>query len=225
MGAVAFSILYMVLGRPFAPGFGYDSAGVGPVVSAYRQWLASPNNLQGRISDLHPVAQLPALRQGLGTRVVCSIRVAGGCSWDLQGAVAGGAAAELETWSLLPAVCPTRWKQLSVLGHCRSEHKLSLCLGYSWCLSGRKNMSLDSYPRFIPRFIPFCCHLQPRTSCALGSASEAMPPKSSEDTKFKEKHCRNQLAALFAEVRQKRWVRKAYCDVSSATRYTTCERP
>ena len=50
--------------------------------------------------------------------------------WDLQGAVAG-AAAELETWSLLPAVCPTRWKQLSVLGHCRSEAqaKLSLC---SW---------------------------------------------------------------------------------------------
>ena len=38
-----------------------------------------------------------------GTRVVCSIR----------GAVAGGAAAELETWSLLPAVCPTQWKQLS----------------------------------------------------------------------------------------------------------------
>ena len=30
-----------------------------------------------------------------------------------------------------------------------------------------------------------------------------MPPKSSEDTKLKEKHCRNQLAALFAEVRQK----------------------
>ena len=41
--------------------------------------------------------------------------------WDSQGALAGGAAAELETWSLLPAVCPTRWKQLSVLGHCRSE--------------------------------------------------------------------------------------------------------
>ena len=41
--------------------------------------------------------------------------------WDWQGAVAGGAAAELETWSLLPAVCPTRWKELSVLGHCRSE--------------------------------------------------------------------------------------------------------
>ena len=30
-----------------------------------------------------------------------------------------------------------------------------------------------------------------------------MPPKFSEDTKLKEKHCRNQLAALFAEVRQK----------------------
>ena len=27
--------------------------------------------------------------------------------WDLQGAVAGSAAAELETWSFLPAVCPT----------------------------------------------------------------------------------------------------------------------
>ena len=67
--------------------------------------------------------------------------------WDLQGAVAGGAAAELETWSLLPAVCPTRWKQLSVLGHCRSETQaVFVLLGHSWCLSGRKK----SVPRFIP---------------------------------------------------------------------------
>ena len=102
------------------------------------------------------------------------------------------------------------------------KHKPScLCApGYSWCLSGRKKYvprfippihTPDSYPRFIPpthtrfipRFMPFCCHLQPRASCALGSTSEVMPPKSSEDTKLKEKHCRNQLAALFAEVRQK----------------------
>ena len=136
--------------------------------------------------------------------------------WDWR----GGAAAELETWSLLPAVCPPRWKQLSVLGHCRSETQaVFVLLGYSWCLSGRKKPPIHT--RFIPRFIPFCCHLQPRASCALGSTSEAMPPKSSEDTKLKEKQCRNQLAALFAEVRQK----VAYCDVSSATRYTTCERP
>ena len=96
------------------------------------------------------------------------------------------------------SVCPTRWKQLSVLG---------VLLGYSWCLSGRKKCVPRFIPpihtRFIPRFIPFCCHLQPRASCALGSTSEAMPPKSSEDTRLKEKHCRNQLAALFAEVRQK----------------------
>ena len=128
--------------------------------------------------------------------------------WDLQGAVAGGAASELETWSLLPAVCPTRWKQLSVLGHCRSEKQaVFVLLGYSWCFSGRKKYVPRFIPpihtRFIPRFIPFCCHLQPRASCALGSTSEAMPPKSSEDTKLKEKHCRNQRAALFAEVRQK----------------------
>ena len=127
--------------------------------------------------------------------------------WDLRGAVAGGAAAELETWRLLPAVCPTRWKQLSVLGHCRSETQaVFVLLGYSWCLSGRKNLPRFIPPihtRFIRRFIPLCWHLQPRASCALGSTSEAMPPKSSEDTKLKEKHCRNQLAALFAEVRQK----------------------
>ena len=128
--------------------------------------------------------------------------------WDLQGAVAGGAAAELETWSLLPAVCPTRWKQLSVLGHCRSETQaVFVLLGYSWSFRSKKICppihTPDSYPRFIPRFIPFCCHLQPRASCALGSTSEAMPPKSSEDTKLKGKRCRNQLAALFAEVREK----------------------
>ena len=71
--------------------------------------------------------------------------------WDLQGAVAGGAAAELETWSLLPAVCPTRWKQLSVLGHCRSETQVVfVLLGYSWCFSGRKNMFPDSYPIHTP---------------------------------------------------------------------------
>ena len=59
----------------------------------------------------------------------------------------GGAAAELETWSLLPAVCPMRWKQLSVLGHCRSETQaVFVLLGYSWCLSGQKNLSPDSYP-------------------------------------------------------------------------------
>ena len=122
--------------------------------------------------------------------------------------MAGGAAAGLETWSLLPAVCPTRWKQLSVLGHCRSETQaVFVLLGYSWCLSGRKKICpaihTPIHTRFIPRFIPFCCHLQPRASCALGSTSEAMPPESSEDTKLKEKRCRNQLAALFAEVRQK----------------------
>ena len=75
--------------------------------------------------------------------------------WDLQGAVAGGAAAELETWSLLPAVCPTRWKQLSVLGHCRSETQaVFVLLGYSWCLSGRKKCppihTPDSYPIHTP---------------------------------------------------------------------------
>ena len=159
-----------------------------------------------------------------GTRVVCSIRgaVAGGVQlgvrrWDLQGAVAGAAAAELETWSLLIVVCPTRWKQLSVLGHYRSETQaVFVLLGYSWCRSKTSVARFipPIHTRFIPRFIPFCCHLQPRASLALGSTCEAMPPKSSDDTKLKEKHCKNQLAALFAEVRQK-----------VATRHTTCERP
>ena len=147
--------------------------------------------------------------------------------WDLQGAVAGGAAAELETWSLLPAARPTRWKQLSVLGHCRSETQaVFVLLGYSWCLSGRKKYVPRFIPpihtQFIPRFIPFCCHLQPRASCALGSTSEAMPPKSSEDTKLKEKHCRNQLA--FRRSSPEGGF-EAYCDASSATRCTACERP
>ena len=73
-----------------------------------------------------------------GTRVVCRIRgaVAGGVQlgvrrWDLQGAVAGGVAAEL--------------------GHCRSETQaVFVVLGYSWCLSGRKNTSPDSYPIHTP---------------------------------------------------------------------------
>ena len=72
------------------------------------------------------------------------------------------------------------------------KHKLSLC---SWGTLGVFPVEQICPPihtpihtRFIPRFIPFCCHLQPRASCALGSTSEAMPPKSSEDTKLKEKH-------------------------------------
>ena len=65
--------------------------------------------------------------------------------WDLQGAVAGGAAAELETWSLLPA------KQLSVLGHCRSETQaVFVLLGYSWSFRSKKICppihTPDSYP-------------------------------------------------------------------------------
>ena len=82
--------------------------------------------------------------------------------------MAGGAAAELETWS------------------CRSETQaVFVLLGYSWCLSGRKICARfipAIHTRFIPRFIPFCCHLQPRASCALGSSSEAMRPKSSEES-------------------------------------------
>ena len=75
--------------------------------------------------------------------------------WDLQGAVAGGAAAELETWSLLPAVCPTRWKQLSVLGHCRSETQaVFVHLGYSWSFRSKKICppihTPDSYPIHTP---------------------------------------------------------------------------
>ena len=125
--------------------------------------------------------------------------------WDWQGAVAGGAAAELETWSLLPAVCPTRWKELSVLGHCRSETQaVCVLLGTLGVFPVEKKSVPRFIPpihtRFIPRFIPFCCHLQPRASCALGSTSEAMPPKSSEDTKLKEKHCRNQLAEVCQKV-------------------------
>ena len=127
--------------------------------------------------------------------------------WDLQGAVAGGAAAELLGACFLQSVrrggnsCLS-WATVAV------KHKLSLC---SWGTLGVFPVEKicppihtpDSYPIHTPLIIPFCCHLQPRASCALGSTSEAMPPKSSEDTKLKEKHCRNQLAALFAEVRQK----------------------
>ena len=139
-------------------------------------------------------------------------RVGGGVQldvrrWDLQGAVAGALLSLKLGACFLQSVrrggnsCLS-WATVAV------KHKLSLC---SWGTLGVFPVEKKTVPRFIPpihtrfipRFIPFCCHLQPRASCALGSTSEAMPPKSSEDTKLKEKHCRNQLAALFAEVREK----------------------
>ena len=108
------------------------------------------------------------------------------------------------------------------------KHKLSLC---SWGTLGvfpvEKNLSPDSYPRFIPDSYPDSYPSAAICSKSLlrsGQYYEAMPPKSSEDTKLKEKHCRNQLAT-FSQKFARRWVRKAYCNVSSATRYTTCERP
>ena len=116
--------------------------------------------------------------------------------WDLQGAVAGDAAAELETWSLLPAVCRRGGNSCLSWATVAVKHKLSLC---SWGTLGvfpvEKNLSPDSYPRFIPDSYP---DSYPSAAiCSQGSTSEAMPPKSSEDTKLKEKHCRNQLAAFF----------------------------
>ena len=150
--------------------------------------------------------------------------------WDLQGAVAG-AAAELETWSLLPAVCPTRWKQLSVLGHCRSEAqaKLSLC---SWGTLGvfpvKKNLSFDSYPRFIPDSYPdsypsaAICSQEPLALWAVLAKLCRPNPQKTQNSK---RSIAGTSSRLFSQKFARRWVRKAYCDVSSATRYTTCERP
>ena len=76
--------------------------------------------------------------------------------WDLQGAVAGGAAAELETWSLLPAVCPTRWKQLSVLGQLSQRNTSCLCAPGVLLVSFRSKKicppihTPDSYPDSYP---------------------------------------------------------------------------
>ena len=149
--------------------------------------------------------------------------------WDLQGAVAGGAAAELETWSLLPAVCPTRWKQLSVLGHCRSETQVVfVLLGYSWCFSGRKNMFPDSYPRFIPDSYPdsypsaAICSQEPLALWAVLAKLCRPNPQKTQNSK---RSIAGTSARLFSQKFARRWVRKAYCNVSSATRYTTCERP
>ena len=185
--------------------------------------------------------------------------------WDLQGAVAWGAAAELETWSLLPAVCPTRWKQLSVLGHCRSETQaVFVLLGYSWCLSGRtqaflydrrteatatrcqgkskanpeckkefkslvgNNLFPDSYPRFIPDSYPdsypsaAICSQEPLALWAVLAKLCRPNPQKTQNSK---RSTAGTSSRLFSQKFARRWVRKAYFDVPSATRYTTCKRP
>ena len=73
--------------------------------------------------------------------------------------MAGGAAAELETWNFLPAVCPTSLSDAVETAVCPGpvavKHKLSLC---SWGTLGvflvENNLSPDSYPRFIPDSYP-----------------------------------------------------------------------
>ena len=85
------------------------------------------------------------------------------------------------------------------------KHKLSLC---SWGTLGvfpvEKKCPPIHTPDSYPIHTPIHTLLLPFAAKSLwGSTSEAMPPKSSENTKLKEKHCRNQPAALFAEVRQK----------------------
>ena len=141
--------------------------------------------------------------------------------------MAGGAAAELETWSLLPAVCPTRGKQLSVLGHCRSETQaVFVLLGYSWCLSN--NLSPDSYPRFTPDSYPdsypsaAICSQEPLALWAVLAKLCRPNPQKTQNSK---RSTAGTSSRLFSQKFARRWVRKAYCDVSSATRYTTCERP
>ena len=112
------------------------------------------------------------------------------------------------------------------------KHKLSLC---SWVLlvSFRSKTicppshAPDSCPRFmppihtrfIPRFIPFCCHLQPRA--LLAKLCRPNPQK----TQYSKRSTAGTSSRLFSQKFARGWVRKAYCDVPSATRHTTCERP
>ena len=144
--------------------------------------------------------------------------------WDLQGAVAGGAAAELETWSLLPAVCPTRWKQLSVLGHCRREAVFVL-LGYSWCPPIH---TPDSHPRFIPDSYPdsypsaAICSQEP---LVLWAALAKLCRPNLQKTQHSKRSTARTSSRPFSQKFARRWDRQACCDVSSATRHTTGERP
>ena len=132
--------------------------------------------------------------------------------WDLQGAVAGGAAAELATWSLLPAVCPTRWKQLSVLGHCRSETQgVFVLLGYSWCFRSKivcpPIHTPDSYPRFIPDSYPdsypsaAICSQEPLALWAVLAKLCRPNPQKIQNSKRSTAGTNSRL--FFAEVRQK----------------------
>ena len=158
-----------------------------------------------------------------GTRVVCSMRgaVARGVQldvrlWDL----AGGAAAELETWSLLSADCPTRWKQMWAT--VAVKHKLSLC---SWGTLGvfpvEKNLSPDSYPRFIPDSYPdsfpsaAICSQEPLALWAVLATLCRPNPQKTQNSK---RSTAGTSSRLFSQKFARRWVRKAYCDVSSATR-------
>ena len=141
--------------------------------------------------------------------------------WDLQGAVAGDAAAELETWSLLPAVCRRGGNSCLSWATVAVKHKLSLC---SWGTLGvfpvEKNLSPDSYPRFIPDSYP---DSYPSAAiCSQGSTSELCRPNP-QKTRSSRRSTAGTSSPLFLQKFARRWVRKAYCDASSATRYTTCE--
>ena len=70
------------------------------------------------------------------------------------------------------------------------------------------NLPHPTHTQFRYRVIPFCSHLQPRASCALGSNTEAEATRSSEDRKSKGEGCRTR-SHLFGEKIARRWVQKA----------------
>ena len=107
------------------------------------------------------------------------------------------------------------------------KHKLSLC---SWGTLGvfpvEKNLSPDSYPRLIPDSYPdsyppaAICSQEP---LALWAVLAKLCRPNPEKTQNSKRSAAGTSSPLFLQKFARRWVRKAYCDVSSATRYTTCE--
>ena len=107
------------------------------------------------------------------------------------------------------------------------KHKLSLC---SWGTLGvfpvEKNPSPDSYPRFIPDSYPdsypsaAICSQEPLALWAVLAKLCRPNPQKTQNSK---RSAAGTSSPLFLQKFARRWVRKAYCDVPSATRYTTCE--
>ena len=107
------------------------------------------------------------------------------------------------------------------------KHKLSLC---SWGTLGLVSFrskkicppihTPDSYPDSYPSAA--ICSQEPLALWAVLAKLCRPNPQKTQNSK---RSTAGTSSRLFSQKFARRWVRKAYCDVSSATRYTTCERP